>query len=149
MAGKNKVELGFRIWLDDDGGTPRDLTPSLVPGTCVGGGDTHEKVDLTAANDNTKNYLRGHAEAEISAQFYMDDTATTGSHTVIESVNGAAGTLTMQWGSSGAAPAAGDPEWEGEYLCLGGPVSMSGGRAVRQVTFVPGSSVAPAFGTVS
>ena len=46
-------------------------------------------------------------------------------------------------------PTAGDPEWEGEYLCLSGNIVNSAGKFVHACTFKPGAGQAdPAWGTV-
>lgn len=148
MAGKNKTENGFRLYFDDSGNTARDLTASLVPGS-VTMGYTLEQVDMTGVSDAMKNYLAGHADAPVTAKFFLDDTATTGSHTVLKGVLGSTKTLTLQWGSNGAAPTTGDPEWEGEYTYFGGSVSMEGGRAVLNAEWRPGTSTAAAWGTVA
>lgn len=154
MAGKNKIERGFRVWYDDTGGTARDLSGDLVPGSVsIGGGLRYTQVDMTGVSDGVMNYLAGHPEASIQMTFHQNDTATTGAFTVIKAQNGTNGstgyTLTNQWGSSGAAPTTGDPEWEGEYGCFMGPIRFDGGRAVFDVTFQPNTGTAPAWGTVS
>lgn len=147
MAGKNKTERGFRIYFDDSAGTARDLSASLLLGS-VTMGYTLEQVDMTAVSNSMMNYLAGYADAPVSAKFYVDDTASTGAHTVLKGVLGSTRTLTLQWGSDGAAPTTGDPEWEGEYTFFGGPYSMEGGRAVMTVEWRPGSATAAAWGTV-
>lgn len=149
MAGKNKVERSFRIQVDDASGTPRDLSGDLVPGSVGGGGLTFDEADMTGVSNTVKNYLAGHAESTISAQFHMNDTATTGATTVLNGINGKTGTLTLQWGADGAAPTTSDPEWEGEYVLLTNTISVNGGKFVHNVTFKPTGSIAPAWGTVS
>ena len=149
MAGKNKVERGFRILVDDSGGTPRDLCSDLVVGSVSGGGLTFDQVDVTGVCETVRNYLAGQADAPISASFHMNDTATTGATTVLNGIVGSAGTVTLQWGENGNAPATGDPEWEGEYLLLSAPVSLDGNKFVHQVSFVPSGSTSPAWGTVA
>jgi len=151
LAGKNKVEKSFRIQFDDSGGTARDLSGDLVPGSVSGGGFTFDEADMTGVSNANYNYLRGHAMSEITATFHLNDTATTGATTVINGHNAGTGigTLTLQWGASGAAPTTGDLEWEGEYVIFGGPISLDGNKFVHQCTFKPTGSTAPAFGTVS
>jgi len=150
MAGKNHTERSFYFWADDSGTTARNLSADLVPGSCQGGGLVFDQVDMTGVSQTVRNYLAGHAEGEISAQFHMNDTATTGAHTVLSGIDGgAAGTVTLQWGQNGAAPTTGDPEWEGEYVLVTYSAGMSGGKAVMNAVFKPGSSTAPAWGTVA
>ena len=148
VAGKNKIERGFRI-LFDDVSTARDITASLIPGTLTGGGYVLDEVELTGVSDTVKSFLGGHGNAPVSGQFYLDDTATTGAMVVLDGMVGSVGTLTLQWGSAGAAPSTGDPEWEGEYVLLGFTVSLSGGKAVMNATWQPAPSSAAAWGTVA
>lgn len=149
MAGKDKVERSFRLLFDDSGGTARDLSADLVPGSVSGGGLTFDQVEMTGVSNTVKNYLAGHAESPVSAQFYLNDTATTGAFTVLTGMDGSVGTLTLQWGADGAAPTTNDPEWEGEYLLADCSVGFNGGKAVLNTEFVPGSGTAPAWGTVA
>ena len=147
-AGKNKAERWVTVIWDDSGESPQDLTGDLVPGTLSGGGLTFDEVDLTGVSEAVKNFLAGHGESEISAQFHLNDTATTGASTVLNGSAGGTGTLTIAWGA-GAAPTTGDLEWEGEYVLLGAPVVLSGNKFVHQCRWKPTGSTAPAFGTVS
>lgn len=149
MAGKNKVETGFRLSFDDSGGTARDLSGDLVPGSVSGGGLTYDEADMTGVSESVRNYLSGHAESEIAANFHMNDTATTGATTVLNGQLGSTGTLTLQWGEAGAAPSAGDPEWEGEYILLQNNIALDGNKFVHQCVFKPTGSTAPAWGTVA
>ncbi len=147
MAGKDKVERWFRIWLDDPT-TRRDLSGDLVPGSLSGGGRTLDEVEMTGVSDEFKNFLAGHANSEITGQFYMNDTATTGALTVINASMGSAITVTLEYGA-GAAPATGDPDWEGEYVLLDGSIGMAGNKPVINARLLPTGSVAPAWGTVA
>jgi hypothetical protein len=149
MAGKDKIERGFRVIWDDGGGTPRDLSAALLPGTVNGGGLTLDEVDMTGVSDAVKKFLGGHADSPINGQFHMDDTATTGAFTVLSVTTGSIGTLTLQWGSNGAAPTTGDPEWEGEYVLMGIPVTNNGGKMVLDASWQPAAGQPdPAWGTV-
>ena len=146
-TGKDKVERWFYIFFDDTGAAARNLTADLVPGTCSGGGLIFDEVEMTGVSDAVKNYLAGHANSEVTAQFYMNDTATTGSLTVLKGMHGAVGTLTLQWGGGGV-PAADDPEWEGEYLLAAAGIVLAGNKHVISCRFVPSGSTAPAWGVV-
>lgn len=147
MAGKNKTERGFRIYFDDMA-TARDITDSLIEGS-VTIGRTVARVDMTGVDDVMRHFLAGYQDAPVSAKFYLDDTATTGAWTVLDGMIGSVGTLTLQFGSDGATPTTGDPEWEGEYRLVDVPISTEGGRIVITATWVVGTSTAPAWGTVS
>lgn len=148
--GINKIERGFRLWFDDSGGTARDLSASLIPGTVSGGGKTLDEVDMTGVSNAIRHALGGHASAPVTAQFNMDDTATTGSFTVLKGMYGSIGTLTLQYGSLGNAPDTGDPEWEGEYVLLDASVTQSGGKMIVNATWAPAAGQTdPAWGTVA
>ena len=149
MAGKNHVEKSFRILIDDSGGTARDLSGDLVVGSVSGGGLTYDEADMTGVSETVFNFLSGHATSAITARFHMNDTATTGATTVLNGNAGGTGTLTLQWGQSGAAPTTGDPEWEGEYVLLDLTIALDGNKFVHQVTLQPTGSTAPAWGTVA
>lgn len=150
MAGKDKIERGFRIIYDDSGGTPRDLSGDLIPGSVSGGGKNLEEIDMTGVSDTVRKYLGGYSTSPISGRFHLNDTATTGAYTVLSGMIGSSGTLTLQWGSNGAAPTAGDPNWEGEYTLLSMNIVPDAGKFVMDVNWQPTSGQAdPAFGTVT
>ncbi len=154
MTGKNKVERSFRIWVDDSNETTRDLSGDLVHGSVTGGGLIFDQVDMSGVSEATRNYLAGHADAPISCKFHMNDTASTGSLTVLKSIDGGgatsgASTVTLQWGASGSAPANPDPEWEGEYILFTLTAAIESGKAVLNCVFMPGTSTSPAWGTVA
>ncbi|HUW78767.1 MAG TPA: hypothetical protein VMV52_08480 [Candidatus Nanopelagicaceae bacterium] len=145
-TGKNKVERWIRVWFDDATPTARDLSGDIVPGSMSGiGGKSFDEVEMTGISEAHKNFLSGHWSHQFSCQFYVNDTASTGAHTVLIAREGAVGTLTIQLGS-GAAPAASDPEWEGEYCLIECPVVLAGNKPVIAARFIPSGSVAPAWG---
>jgi len=143
MAGKDKIETGFRILWDT-----KDLTGDLIPGSVTGGGKVLDEVDMLGVSETVRNFLAGHASAPVSARFHMND-ATNRSFNVLKDDHGVVATLTLQWGSNGAAPTAGDPEWEGQYVCFGFPMGMDAGRSVMDVTWQPSGSTPPAWGVYS
>jgi hypothetical protein len=150
VPGKNKIERGFRILWDDSGGSARDLTAALLPGTLQGGGLTLDEIDMSGASDSVKKYLGGAGSGVVTGQFHMDDTATTGAFTVCKATLGSIGTLTLQYGSNGAAPSTGDPEWEGEHVLISMSIAPNGGKMVMTCTWQPASGQAdPAWGTVA
>lgn len=144
-TGKNKVERWMTIKWDDSGEAPKDLSGDLLPGTLSGGGRTLDEVEMTGVSNEFKNFLSGHANSEIAGQFYLNDTASTGAFTVLNGTIGIAGTLTLAYGA-GAAPAAGDPEWEGEYILLSADIALAGNKPVLNALWKPSGSVAPAWG---
>ena len=145
MAGKNKIERGFRFTWNS-----QDLSGDLIPGTCTGGGMTLDEIDMTGVSNTIKQALGGYGDSRVTAQFHLNDTGTTGAHTVLSAGVGTSQTLTLQWGSSGAAPTTGDPEWEGTYTLISANVQMTGGRAVINAVLIPtaGAASDPAWGTV-
>ena len=148
--GKNKIEKGFKILVDDSGGTPRDLCGDLVIGSISGGGVALDEIDMTGVCNTVYNFLAGHGTSEITATFFMNDTATTGAFTVLNGMNGSSGTVTLQYGSLGNVPDTGDPEWEGEYTYFVDQLTLDGSRWTLPVTFRPTSgAAAPAWGTVA
>ena len=145
-AGKNKVERWLTLKQDDSAGTPRDLSADLVPGTLQGGGLVFDEAEMTGVSEAVRNYLADHANSELAADFYLNDTATTGAHTVFNGMVGKVNTLTLDFGA-GAAPTTGDPEWNGEYLVLQAALGITGNKPVIHVKWKPGTSAAPAWGT--
>ncbi len=148
-AGKNKVEKGFRIQVDDSGGAARDLSGDLVIGSLSGGGIIFDEVDMAGVSESVINFLSGHGNSTIAGNFHVNDTATTGAFTVINGNNGGTGTVTLQWGSLGTAPSTGDIEWAGEYVYFMGELTFDAGKTVFPVTLKPTGAVAPSFGTVT
>lgn len=153
MAGKNKIELATALIYDDTGGTARTLSGDLVPGSLsVAYGA--EEVDMTGSSDTIANKYNGRLDCTVTAQFYMNDTATTGAYTVLINqlgTNTSTGyTLTCQWGSAGATPTTGDPEFEGEFVLKQLDFSTSGGAHIMSATWRPkANETAPAWGTVA
>ena len=148
MAGKDKVERWITVDVDDSGGDPRDLSGDLVPGSMSGlGGKSFDEVEMTGVSEAMKNFLAGHWAHEFAAQFYLNDTATTGAFTVLKARVGLVGTLNLEFGS-GAVPTTGDPQWDGEYLLVECPIVLAGNKPVLAARFVVSGSVAPAWGTI-
>jgi len=147
-AGKNKVERWIRVYVDLVT-TPVDLSGDIVPGSMSGiGGKSFDEVEMTGINEANKNFLSGHWSHQFSCQFYLNDTGSTGAHTVLIAQVGIVGTLTLQFGA-GTTATTGDPEWEGEYLLVECPVVLAGNKPVMAARFVPSGAVAPAWGTVT
>lgn len=148
MAGKDKTERGFRIYWDDAGGTPRDLTADLVPGSISGGGLSYDEADMTGVSQKVRHYLVGHASSEVVGNFHMNDTATTGATTVLNATQGLPGTLTLQWGANGAAPTTGDIIWTGEYILISMNIQLDGNKHVHACRWLPTGTSDPDFDTL-
>ena len=143
MAGKNHVEKGFRILFND--GSERDLSADLIPGTISGMGIDWDNVDLSGVSEAVRNGLAGHGTAIVTFQCHLNDTATTGSYTVLQGKDGDTGALQLQFGQNGAAPTGTDPEFFFTLVWVTFNVSFDGGRAVMNVTLTNASSTAPVW----
>lgn len=113
-------------------------------------GVSYEEVDVTTLCNAIMETIHGHGTVAINASGPFNNTATTGSHIVIQPLNGNAtgATLTIAIGSN-AAPTTGDPEFEVtnmgvfNYLAAGGGGSVTASWAWRTL---PGATAA--WGTV-
>jgi hypothetical protein len=141
----------IRVYVDDSGGSARDISASV--GDVTGTGLSYNETDVTAFSDGVVNFTLGHPTSEITITGPVNNTATTGAHIVFAGIQGKevdagsawTATVTVQIGIK-AAPASGDPEFEGEYICAEYVINGDGTYSARMV---PGSSVAPAWGTVA
>ena len=137
-----------RILIDDSVAAAQDLSDDLLPNTLSGIGLTPEEVDMTGQSASIKQARTGVSDSSITAQFFMNDTATTGAYTVLNGIQGVEGTLEVRFGTDGA-PANDDPKWFGEYVLFENSVSISGGAAVLNCLFKPAPGSTPAWGVVS
>ena len=115
-----------------------------------GVGLDYEQQDVTAYSDGVKNFTLGHPSAEIDISGPLNNTATTGGHTVFSAIANAPYTadsypLTVQFGIR-AAPTGTDPEFEGAYQLQSYIVN---GDATYTAHLVPATATAPAWGTVA
>jgi len=115
-----------------------------------GVGLDYEQQDVTAYSDGVKNFTLGHPSAEIDISGPLNNTATTGGHTVFSAIANApytsdSYTLTVQFGIR-AAPTGTDPEFEGAYQLQSYIVN---GDATYTAHLVPATATAPAWGTVA
>lgn len=148
MAGKNKLTRGTTIEIDDSGGTPRDLSGDLLPGSLNGLGFTAGEVDMTGESNTVQNFLADRKTNTLTARFHANDTSTTGATTVLNGIVQSAVTVTIKIGSGGAAPTTGDLKFSGEFVCLDAKLVPDGGKWVHEVTLRPTTSTAPTWGTV-
>jgi hypothetical protein len=151
MAGKDKTSISFRLYWDDSNGDARELSADVVPGSVSdAGGQTLDMIDLGGISEDVVKALGGRGRSPIRCRMWMNDTATTGATTVLKGTLRRVGTLTLQWGANGAAPTAGDPEWEGEYILLSNNITEQGGSFAHNCYWEPAAGQAdPALGTVS
>lgn len=150
MAGKDKLQRGTTLIFDDSGGTPRDLSSDLVPGSLKGPGFSQGEIPMFGESAAVESHLADRKTAPVEAQFFMNDTASTGAFTVLNGQEGLGGTLTIAFGSNGAAPTTNDPEWEGEYIYFPQQTSFVDGRPVINAKFQPQSGQSdPAWGQVA
>lgn len=144
MAGKTNSKH-IRVSVDDSGGTARDISASVS--SVSGVGLTYAETDVTAYSDGVINFTLGHPSSEIEISGPINNTASTGAHIVFAGIAGvetSTKTVTIQIGIK-AAPTGGDPEFEGEYICSSYLINGDGTYTARMI---PGSSTAPAWGTV-
>lgn len=93
----------IKFQIDDSGGVVRDIPVSSIGGVGIG----HDEVDLTALQDALKGMLPGHGAVAVDITGPFDNSAVatasvsteapalSGSHTVLEPVNGLAVPLTL------------------------------------------------------
>jgi hypothetical protein len=135
----------IRVSIDDSGATARDISAAVA--NISGVGLSYAEQDVTGYSDGAINFTLGHAQSEIEISGAFTNLATTGAHTVLSGIAGqqsATITVTVQIGIR-AAPAGGDPEFEGEYYCSSYILNGDGTYTAR---FVPAGAAAPAWGTV-
>src|SRR3972149_236934 len=107
-------------------------------------------IDMTGKAEAVENGMGGREKNNVKCKFHANDTASTGASTVLHGIEGLSSiTLTVQIGSAGAAPVAGDLEWEGEDTRLSATLSQGGGRLTHDCEFAPYGATAPAWGTMS
>ena len=128
------------------GGQTLDCSLTAVDGA----GITYDQTDITGLCNTIKEYVQGQGDVSVALSGYLSNTATTGSHTVIEPLNGdtTGSTLTIQYGIRAAATT-GDPEFEvtamGVFDYL---VSASGGAPTWSAALRPLTGATAAWGTV-
>jgi len=117
----------------------------------TGLGISYQEVDVTTLCKAIAENINGVGTVAISISGPLDNTATTGGHTVIQALNGsqAGSTLTVAFGNRAAATN-GDPEFESTVmLTTSYMVSAGGGNVTYSATLKPGVGAAAAWGVVS
>lgn len=137
--GKNFLTIYTNFLIDDSSDSEQDISTDLVPGTLDGFGEAGEEIMMHGENEDVY-YLVGRKDGSITAQFHMNDTATTGAYNVLTGIyGGGAKTLTIELGA-GAAPTTGDPIWTGEYVLTQLTPQINSGKWVLAATFRPADS---------
>ena len=128
------------------GGQTLDCSIQAVDGV----GITYDQSDVTGLCNTIKEFVQGQGDVSVTLSGTMSNTATTGSHTVIEPLNGdqTGSTLTVQYGIR-AAPTTGDPEFNvtamGVFDYL---VSSSGGAPTFSASLRPLTGATASWTTV-
>ena len=107
----------IKVSIDDIGDSARDISASVSDVSGVG--LDFATQDVTAYSDGVINFTLGHPSAEIDISGPLNNTATTGGHTIFAAMIDApysqdSYTLTVQIGIR-ATPTTGDPEFEGAF----------------------------------
>lgn len=135
--------------IDDSSGSLREIAVDTVNGV----GITNTQVDLTATMDAIKGVLPETPDCVINIAGPFDTSASTGSHTVLNGINGKLTPLTLDvkvgirqtWES-------GEPQFgitsssTVGFLCFDYSVDVIAGKYTATFRMFPGSS-APAWGT--
>lgn len=138
----------IKVLLDDDGGTPRDISNDLesidIP-------NEFGEIDVTGFGDGAENSMPGLSNFSVEGSGTFNPAADTGLYTVLKDINGvySGHTLTVQVGQN-ATPTNGDPEFEGEFWCQKMNISATP-TGKTQITFslrVYGATT-PQWGVVS
>lgn len=141
--------VAFKV--DDSGGTLRSIAVDSINGV----GLTYEEVDLTAFFDAIQGVLTNHPDLTLTITGPFDNTASTGSHTVLSAICGGVTPLTfdVQFGMRHA--------WESGEPQFGITSDATNGALCTEYTVDPGTgkysakfrmfagSAAPAWGTVA
>jgi hypothetical protein len=144
LAGDHVVVI-----LDDSGGTPRQFADGDI--TSVDLGQTYDQHDVTGFGDAAHNFINGQIQAPVTLKGFVTNTASTGTHTVINDAyqNGSQVTLTVQVGDN-ATPTSGNPEYEGEFIVQSyKPAIATGGAVTFEAMLQPATGTAPLWGTVA
>ena len=143
LAGDHVVVI-----MDDSSGTPRQFADGDI--TSVDLGLTYAQHDVSGFGQAVQNVINGQMQAPVTIKGNLTTTANTGTHPVIKGAYqaGSQVTLTVKVGQN-AAPQAGDPKYEGEFIVESyKPEIQTGGAIKFTATLKPATGTAPAWGTV-
>ncbi len=130
--------------IDDYANAIRDISPSVTSVEIPIGVDS---TDVTAYSDSVINVTAGQPNQPLTISGVFDTTALVGAQTVLSRLVGNITdtvTITVQIGIR-AAPTSNDPEYAGLFYCTG---LVYANDLTFEATFEPGTSTAPAWGTV-
>lgn len=96
--------------IDDSGGTLRNISPYVTQVSGLPG--DRSLGSTTAFGDQGERFIPGLASASFTVSGHWDDTATTGSHTVLTGLRTATATSSFEYGPEGNT--AGDIKISGE-----------------------------------
>ena len=129
------------------GGQTLDCSITAVNGV----GIVYDETDVTGLCNTIKEFVQGQGDVSVTLSGNFSNTATTGSHTVIQPLNGdqTGATLTIQYGIR-AAPTTGNPEFEATSMgVFAYTVDASGGSPTFTAPLRPLPGATAAWGTVS
>ena len=130
--------------IDDYADVIRDISPSV---TSVEIPITVDSTNVEGYSDGVINVTTGQPNQPLTISGNFDTTDLVGAHTVLSRLVGNISdsvTITVQVGIR-AAPAGGDPKYEGLFYCT----SLVYDNSLKFVsTFEPATATAPAWGTV-
>lgn len=136
------------VAMDDSVPTVRLITADVM--SIDGLPLTYDELEQSGYSQD-HNYLAGQADSQITLEMKFTTTALTGTHTVFSGIVGSntAGTLTVALGNN-AAPTGGDPEFEGEFICISYAVNPAKDGLITStaVLRVGPDAAIPAWGTV-
>lgn len=138
----------LKIYIDDSAGSPQDVSSDV---DSVDIPDEYGSLDMTGFSDGSVNSAPGMPNLPIKITGKFNPAATTGLYTVLKGILGSytAKTVTVQVGNN-TTPAAGVPEFEGEFWLQAMPMSATPtGNVTLGGNFEVLGATAPAWGTMS
>ena len=135
------------VSVDNSSGTAKDITLDV---NAVDTGIVTDAHDVAAFGEAFHNFVPGQADAPITLTGLFNS-ATDRSHDVLKDLqsSGVVVTITIGIGQN-TAPTTGDPEFEGEYYCVGYTPSASNAAAITfTANFVVANATGAVWGTVA
>lgn len=108
IARSHGKDLAFLV--DDSGGTLRDISAHVTGVSGLPGSRALD--DVTAAGDGGDKSIPGLFSGQFTVSGWWDDTASTGSHTVLNGLRTTTATSSFEYGPEGSA--SGDIKLSGE-----------------------------------
>ena len=131
----------IRIWVDDETAALKDLSTDV---TNISIPYAHNETDVTGYSDGVINITVGQPNNNVTMDGVFNDAADK-SHDVLSAINGFVTTKTSVKINIGigAAPAATNAEWLGEYYCT--EYSLAG-DLTWHASFMPAGSTVGVWG---